>query len=423
MRKFIALTLAICMMLSCAITAAQAETAITFSWWGGDSRHEATQKAVEAFMAANPDITVTNDYGAWSGWEDKVSTALYAGTASDLNQTNWNWLSNYDNGGKTYVDLNEYKDVIDLTQFDQALLDQCTIDGRLVGIPISVTGRIFYWNADTYAKAGLELPTSFADLMAAGEVFKTQLGEDYYPLTMGEYDRMIFVVYYLESKYGKAWIEDGVLQYDAAQIAEALQVLLDMEAAHVIPSIKTILGDGAESLDKNPKWSDGRYAGILEWDSSASKFQKALANPDALKVGTYFADLGEYQGGFTKISMCFAISASAKDPAACAKLLNYLLNEEEGVKILASQRGIPASKVGFEICQSNDLLDTTVAEANTKVVEWCQFALDPYFEDAGLKADPDGLYYDVHSGISYGDYTVEEAAEMLIEGINDVIGK
>lgn len=422
MRKFIALALSISMLLAC-MTTAMAETAITFSWWGGDSRHEATQKAVDAYMAANPDVAITSDYGAWTGWEDKVSTALYAGTAADLNQTNWNWLSNYDNSGKTYVDLNQYKDIIDLSQFDQALLDQCTIDGRLVGIPISVTGRIFYWNADTFAKAGLELPASFADLMAAGEVFKTKLGEDYYPLVMGEYDRMIFTVYYLESKYGKAWIENDQLQYDAAQIAEALQVLLDMEAAHVIPSIKTILGDGAESLDKNPKWNDGRYAGILERDSSASKFQKALANPDALTVGDYFADLGEFKGGFTKISMCFAISASAKDPAACAKLLNYLLNEEEGVKIMASQRGIPASKKGFEICQTNDLLDKTVAAANTKVVEWCSFALDPYFENAGLKADPDGLYYDAQSGISYGDYTVDEAAELLVEGINAVITK
>lgn len=422
MRKTLAMILAVC-LLAAGVCAAAAESEITFAWWGGDARHAATQKAVEAYMAANPDVKVVCDYGAWSGWEDKVSTALYAGTAADLNQTNWNWLSNYDNGGKSYVDLNLYKDIVDLSQFDAALLEQCTIDGRLVGVPVSVTGRIFYWNADTFAKAGLALPATFADLMAAGEAFKTKLGDDYYPLVMGEYDRMIFMVYYLECKYGKAWVEGKELQYSAEQIAEGLQVLLDMEAAHVIPSIKTILGDGAESLDKNPKWSDGRYAGILEWDSSAGKFQKALANPEALKVGTYFGDIGEYQGGFTKISMCFAISATAKDPAACAKLLNFLLNEEEGVKILSSQRGIPASKIGFDICQSGKLLDATVAEANTKVVEWCKFALDPYFEDAGLKADPDGLYYDVQSGVSYGDYSVAEAAQMLIDGITEVMNK
>ena len=43
---------------------------LKFSWWGGDSRHEATEKAIQAFMAKYPNITVTAEYGAWSGWEE-----------------------------------------------------------------------------------------------------------------------------------------------------------------------------------------------------------------------------------------------------------------------------------------------------------------------------------------------------------------
>ncbi len=424
MKKTLALLLALCMAMTLVSAALAADaTTISFAWWGGDARHEATQNAVNAYMAANPNVTITTDYGAWTGWEEKVSTALYAGTAADINQANWSWLTNYNADGKTFLDLNAYSDSIDLTQFDQSALDTCTVDGKLYGLPVAVTGRIFYWNTDTFTKAGIDFPKSYADLLAAGEVFKTKLGDDYYPLVMGEYDRMIFMVYYLESKYGKAWIENGELQYGVDEIAEVLNVFKDLEAAHVIPSIKTILGDGAESLDKNPKWTDGRYAGILEWDSSASKFQKALANPDAFTVGEYFADLGEYHGGFTKVSMVFAISATAKDPTACAKFLNYLLNEKEGVELLNSQRGIPCSKAGLAICKEGNLLDKLVAEANAKVVGWCQFKLDPYFEDAGLRAENDGVYYDVQQGVSYGDYEPAEAAQILIDGINAVLHK
>lgn len=439
MKKVLALTLALVMAVCCftacgaasssvstaPASSAPAEndgpTSISFAWWGGDGRHEATQAAADAYMAANPNVTVTCDYGAWTGWEEKVSTALYAGTAADINQANWSWLINYDNDGKTFVDLNTLSDYIDLSQFDASSLETCTVNGKLYGLPIAVTGRIFYWNADTFAAAGLEYPKTFEELMADGEIFKTKLGNDYYPLVMGEYDRMIFMVYYLESKYGKSWIENGELQYGEEEIAEVLQLFKDMEAAHVIPSIQTILGDGAESLDKNPKWMEGKYAGILEWDSSASKFSAALTNPDAFTVGEYFADLGEYQGGFTKVSMCFAISQSAADPVACAKFLNYLLNEKEGVELLNSQRGIPCSKAGLQICQDGGLLNETVALANGKVVEWCQFKLDPYFEDAGLRAENDGVYYDAQQGVSYGDYTPEEAATLLIEGINAVL--
>ena len=44
------------------------DVTIKFCWWGGDSRHEATEKAVDAFMAKYPDIKVECEYGAWTGW-------------------------------------------------------------------------------------------------------------------------------------------------------------------------------------------------------------------------------------------------------------------------------------------------------------------------------------------------------------------
>ncbi len=43
--------------------------------------------------------------------------------------------------------------------------------------------------------------------MAAGKTFQEKLGDDYYPLHLGAYDRMILMVFYLESKYGKDWAD------------------------------------------------------------------------------------------------------------------------------------------------------------------------------------------------------------------------
>ena len=45
-----------------------------------------------------------------------------------------------------------------------------------------------------------------------GEKFAAY-GEDYYPLALGEYDRMILMVYYLESVYGTDWVTDGQINY------------------------------------------------------------------------------------------------------------------------------------------------------------------------------------------------------------------
>lgn len=421
MKKMIAclLTLALALTAVCAL----AEGSLTFSWWGGDARHEATQQAVEAFKAATG-IDVQCTYSAWSGWEDKMSQYFASDSAFDVNQINWNWLYSFTNadGSSKFYDLNQVADIIDLSQFDEKALAQCTIDGQLLAIPVAMTGRIFYWNKTTFEKAGLATPTTLEDLMAAGPIFAEKLGEDYYPLALGAYDKMILMVYYLESVYGKDWVADGQLNYTTEEIAKGLEFIQTLEDNHVIPSSETLTGDGADSLDKNPKWMEGKYAGIFEWDSSASKFEKALSEGQEFFVGNYFADMGEYHGGFTKVSLAFAIANTAADKQAAAQLIEFLLNSEEGAKLMNSQRGIPLSKKANELCAQEGLLNAKVAEANAKVLDWCSNKLDPKFENSALK-NSDGVYYDAMDGLSYKDYSIEEAAEVLYEGITEVLAK
>ncbi len=400
------------------VPAEQEPVTITFSWWGGDTRHEATLKAVEKFMETYPYITVESQYGAWTDWETNMATAFATQTAPDVNQINWNWITSFSSDGSAFMDLTQFSDTINMTGYAQSALDQCNLAGELQAIPVSMTGRILYWNKTTFDNAGIATPTSLAELMAAGESFQSVLGDEYYPLALGEYDRMIFMVYYLESVYGKAWVVDGALNYTAGEIQKGLEFIKSLEDAHVIPSIATIDGDGADSLDKNPKWMEGKYAGIFEWDSSASKFKDALAEGQEFIVGEYFKDFGTYQGGYSKVSLAFAISETAANPKECAMLINFLLDEVAGVEIMAAERGIPLNQNALQICKDKGLLNELVAEANGKILSWVSYPLDPKFEDASLKSDPDGVYYDAQGGLSYGDYSVEDAAEALIEGIN-----
>ena len=167
---------------------------------------------------------------------------------------------------------------------------------------------------------------------------------------------------------------------------------------------------------------EGKYAGIFEWDSSASKFEKALSEGQEFIVGNYFADMGEYHGGFTKVSLAFAIANTAADKQAAAQLIEFLLNSDEGAKLMNSQRGIPLSKKANELCAQEGLLNAKVAEANAKVLDWCSNKLDPKFESSALK-NSDGVYYDAMDGLSYKDYSIEEAAEVLYEGITEVLAK
>lgn len=398
---------------------------LRFSWWGGDTRHEATEKAIEAFMAKYPNITVTPEYGAWTGWEEKQSLNILGGNAADVMQINWNWIESYSGNGTNFANLEDYADVLDLTQFPQESLDQCKADGKLMAVPVALTGRLFYWNKTTFDEVGVALPTDEASLLAAGAAFKAY-NEDYYPLALGEYDRAIFLVYYLESVYGKPWVVDGQMQYTEEEIAAGMDFISKLEDEHVIPTTSTIAGDMADSLDKNAKWIDGKYAGIFEWDSSASKFQKAVVEstnkPNQEFVIGEFIKFGDYNGGFNKISMGMAVAATSAHPKEAAMLIDFLLNDPEGVEICSTERGIPCSAAAVKLLDEKGLGDALVKEANAKVLAYSKFPLDTKFEHNDLKANPDGAYYKVFGKLSTDDYDGTAAAKALMDAVNECLG-
>jgi len=399
---------------------------LSISWWGGDSRHAAYQSALEAFQAEHSNITVEPTFAAWSGWEEKMAAAFIAGNAQDVCQVNWNWLYNYSADGSKFVDLNTTSKFIDLTQWDAAAMDACYVANSQQCVPVSMTGRIFYWNMTTFNKAGItEVPKSLDDLMAAGKAFQEKLGDDYYPMHLGAYDRMILMVFYLESKYGKDWADPvtSTLNYTEEEIAEGLAFIKSLVDNHVMMNLKTYYSANSDTAThQSNEWITGKIAGIFEWDSSASKFEKALSEGQEFIVGNYFADMGEYHGGFTKVSLAFAIANTAADKQAAAQLIEFLLNSDEGAKLMNSQRGIPLSKKANVLCAQEGLLNAKVAEANAKVLDWCSNKLDPKFESSALK-NSDGVYYDAMDGLSYKDYSIEEAAEALYEGITEVLAK
>lgn len=393
-------------------------SALRISWWGGDARHSATLKALDEYMAANPGTKVEAEYGAWSGWQEKIATQLAGNSESDVLQINWNWLYEFSADGNGFYDLNELKDSFDLTQYSDNLLKQMTLHDKLLGIPVATTGRVFYYNKTTWDKAGLELPKSFADLLAAGPVFQEKLGDDYYPMAFGELDLQMLLTYYMQQKYNKPWVTDGELSYTEDELADGFDFLKSLEAAHVIPSQEKLKGDGADSLDKNPNFIDGHYAGIFEWDSAAKKMSDALADGQEFVLGSYPADFGTPATVY-KVSMGFAVSKNTKHAEEAASLLQFLLNGD-GVKTLDLERGIPASKAAQEQLQAEGKLAGIVFEANKLASANAPFALSPYFEDSKLKDSAEGAYYEIMDNMSYDQTDSHELAQQMLEAVNSV---
>ena len=398
---------------------------LTMSWWGGESRHNAYQEALKAFSAEHTTITVNPTFAAWSGWEDTMSTKFAGGVAEDVCQINWNWLYNYSGNGQTFLDLNSVTDYLDMSQWDDAKLGACNVANAQQCVPISMTGRIFYWNMTTFNKAGItEVPATEDDLFAAGKAFQEKLGDDYYPLHLGAYDRMILMVFYLESKYGKDWADPvtSTLNYTEDEIAEGLSFIKSLVDGHVMMNLKDYYSANSDTAThQSNEWITGKIAGIFEWDSAATKYSSALDddNKDGFTVGEEIK-FGDYNGGFSKVSMGLAITKTCEHPAEAATLINFLLNEEKGASIMGSECGIPASKAGLGYAQAAGAVKDLVADANAKVMAFTTNKLDPLFENNDLKASGTGIYQEVFDNIDYGDETPEEAVNGLLDGMESV---
>ena len=398
---------------------------MTISWWGGDSRHAAYQDAIKEFQAEHSNITIEPTFAAWSGWEEKMAAAFIAGNAQDVCQVNWNWLYNYSADGSKFVDLNTVSNFLDLTQWDESAMNACYVANAQQCVPVSMTGRIFFWNMTTFNKAGItEVPKTLDDLKAAGKAFQEKLGNDYYPMHLGAYDRMILMVFYLESKYGKDWADPttSTLNYSEDEIVEGLNFIKSLVDDHVMMNLKDYYSANSDTAThQSNEWITGKIAGIFEWDSAASKYASALDddNKDGFTVGEEIK-FGDFNGGFSKVSMGLAITKTSQYVAESATLINFLLNEEKGASIMGSECGIPASKAGLAAAQAAGAVKDLVADANSKVMAFTTNKLDPLFENNDLKASGTGIYQEVFDSIDYGDETPESAVSALLEGMEGV---
>ncbi len=187
-----------------------------------------------------------------------MSQYFASDSAFDVNQINWNWLYSFTNadGSSKFYDLNQVADIIDLSQFDEKALAQCTIDGQLLAIPVSMTGRIFYWNKTTFREGRPCDPDHAGRPDGRRPDLRREAGRRLLPAGAGAYDKMILMVYYVESVYGKDWVVDGQLNYTTEEIAKGLGVHPDAGRQPRDPLAETLTGDGATAWTRTKV--DGR---------------------------------------------------------------------------------------------------------------------------------------------------------------------
>lgn len=151
---------------------------VTVEFWHAMSgaHGEVVDEMVKAFNEQSEFITVNATFqGGYGDLSTKIMAAAKARTLPTISQAMASWMTDYvENGFST--DLTpfihdprhgwteaEYKDMIDI------FMENNVWDGKYYGVPFNKSTRILYYNVGLLEAAGIEPPTTWAELEVAAE--------------------------------------------------------------------------------------------------------------------------------------------------------------------------------------------------------------------------------------------------------------
>lgn len=421
LKKLMPVTASLLLACSCAALAAPEE--IRISWWGGNSRHQATLKAIELFEQKYPDIKVKAEYAGWEGYLSRLTVQIAGGNEPDVIQTNWNWLPLFSKDGSGFYDLLKLKESVDLSQYDPQSLQSVMVNNKLNGIPVAMTARSFYYNQKLWQEMGVAYPQSWDELKAAGKAFKAK-DENKYPLVLDYMESLTLVQSWMVQKYNIAAIDDksGKFNYSPQQWEAFFQIYKDLVDSHVFPSTRVLASYGKSNTWEMKPWIQGMWGGIYMWNTNAVMYENNLAAPyNKLELGPFFMLPGAKDAGlFLKPTMMFSVGKSTKHPQAAAKLINFMMNDPAGVEAMGLERGTPLSKAAWTQLSSSGALkddNITVTGIASSLALPHQIATSPYFDNPQFVA----LWHDTIQNIDHGNVTVAEAAPMFAKNAGRII--
>lgn len=389
MKKIISVLTAAVMALSlasCSVTDGinvqkhERNAVISFSWWGNDQRSRYMLEGLEKFEEKN-NITVTPRYSELAGYKDRLDVDVYSDSACDALQIQYCWLHEYASEGHEFYDLYKLKDTIKLDNFTPEQLKLGEVNGKLMGIPTSLNSINFFYNSDTLKKYGFSEPKTWEDLFKLGRRLKS---EGMYAVEMSEKSLWFSCAAYTEQATGKPMIDhNGRMQYTADDFKVMLEFYKQLIDNHVTPR---------PSEFNHMDFYNNKAAGIACWISEAESYFSSNTGVDADPVNISLGDppvidTDKKSGWYKRPMALYSIKADTGEPEKAAKLVDFLLNNDEMAALQGTEKGVPLSRSALEVLESRDMLSDIQAVANKRMEEDKSIKLmDPALENDDIRA-------------------------------------
>ena len=211
MRKIMALILVVCMLATLCVGCGKDEKVSidviaaeygqnTAAWW----------KQFEAdFEAAHENIDLVVDVVSWNDIYTKVNTRIGNDDAPDI--LNIDVFADYQSEG-LLLPAQDYISEETYAKFYESFLEQSVVDGTVWAVPDLASARAMYYNKDILDAAGVAVPTTWDELIAACEAIKAY-DDSIYPwgVDMTTDEGQACFAYYIWNNGGNFTDAEGIL--------------------------------------------------------------------------------------------------------------------------------------------------------------------------------------------------------------------
>jgi multiple sugar transport system substrate-binding protein len=324
------------------------------TWWGGDARHELTNQALDLFESENEGITVVRDFGGFDGYLDKVTTQYAGKNSPDVIQLYNEVLVEFAQRGQVY-DLNQAVEsgALSLEGWPEDLVETNTIDGKLSALPFGLSTHGFIFDEAKSAELGVELPSegySWDDLATYGAAIRDASGGSVAGVTDLSHSYQVFEVWAKQN--GQEFLTADGIGFDESTLVDYWNYWADMResGAATAPDVSSeYLGTPYDAVIAGVAASTFLF--VNQYESVQGSTPNGLS---LMRLPSEESTPGQY----LRTAMNLVVSSQSEHPEAAAKLVNFLLNDEEANAILGIDRGVPANGnvVGAATSTVNDIV-------------------------------------------------------------------
>ena len=382
MKKIIALLLVLVMALSLVACGNKADEKVslnviaaqyggkTADWWVGFEKD---------FEAANENIDLVVDVVSWNDIYTVVNTRISNNDAPDI--LNIDVFADYQADG-LLLPAQDYISDETYAKFYPAFLEQSVVDGNVWAVPDLASARALYYNADILAAAGVEVPTTWAELKAACEAIKAY-NADIYPwgVDMTTDEGQACFAYYAWTNGGGFVDASGNWTLNSAENVEAANYILDLVASgltNTSPATET-------RYDLQEMFAAGKLA-MMIGPNQISSYVAGTENPINFGIASIPANEGKATSsvGVMDRFMCFDNDYSDAEMEAIKKFFDFFYEDKRYSDWVIMEDFLPATSAGGAI----------MAEADPAAAAWIEIVGSAQFYPAA-KAE----WADVKQGV------------------------